>query len=305
MKRFIFKILLLFIIPFAVLLSIQEVALRSVPNDYSYKNKWLTQNAKSVHILTLGSSHGFFGIQPLGFSKLAFNAGHVSQSLEFDAFIFDKFVDSMDSLEVVVLPISYFTLRSKGLQNGQEKWRVKNYTIYYDCPYYKHDPSFAFECYQFAPKATLKALFTDVNHISCDSLGRGTDYTLDLRSDDWQESGPSAMKRHTCKKHDKATLERNIEYINHIITKCEQKGIKVILLTTPTYHTYYDILDKDQLQQTIMICKKIAKEHQNTTYYNWLMNPDFNEHDFFDADHLNEYGAVKLSKLLDREIAKL
>lgn len=275
------------------------MALRSIPNDYKYKNQWLTENAKSIQVLSLGSSHAFFGIQPNAFSRKAFNAAHVSQSLEFDAFIFDKFIDSMDSLEVVILPISYFTLRSKGLQSGSESWRVKNYTIYYECPYYRYKPSLALECYHFAPKATLQAIFTHVDHRSCDSLGRGTDYVLESRSDDWKDAGPVAMKRHTKSENDIEVVNKNIGYINHIISKCAQKGVYVILLTTPTYHTYYDVLNQEQLDQMVKICQELADNNKNTLYLNWLKHPDFDEHDFYDADHLNEYGAEKLTRLLD------
>ena len=301
MKRFIIKILLL-IFPISFYAVIQEYVLRTIPNDYAYKNQWLTENSKNLKILTLGSSHGFFGIQPTEFSKLAFNAGHVSQSLLFDEFIFDKFLPQMDSLEYVILPISYFAIRSKGLQNGDESWRVKNYTIYYDCPYFKYQPKFALECYHFAPKETLKAIFTKVNHRGCDSLGRGTDYTLEARSDDWQTAGSVAMKRHTKVNYSQSDVAKNLSHINHIVEVCMNRGIKVILLTTPTYHTYYEVLNKDQLEQMIRCCNAIANNHENVIYLNWLKHSSFDENDFYDADHLNEFGAVKLTNLLNYEI---
>lgn len=302
MKRFIIKILLL-ALPISFYAVIQEYALRTIPNDYAYKNQWLTENAQSLKILSLGSSHGFFGIQPTEFSQLAFNAGHVSQSLLFDEFIFDKFLPQMESLEYVILPISYFTMRGKGLQYGEEKWRVKNYTIYYNCPYFRCQPQFALESDHFAPKKTLKALFTKVNHRGCDSLGRGIDYSLESRSDDWQTTGPVAMKRHTKVNYSQSDVDKNLSHINHIVEVCKNRGIKVILLTTPTYHTYYDILDEDQLEQMISCCELIASNYENVIYFNWLKHSSFDENDFFDADHLNEFGAIKLTTLLNQEIS--
>lgn len=305
MKRFIIKILLCFLLPITFMLVVQEIALRSIPNDYAYKNQWLTKNAHQLKILTLGSSHGYFGIQPAEFSKLAFNAGHVSQSLLFDKFILEKFAPQMDSLEYVILPVSYFAIRSKGLEHGDERWRVKNYTIYYDCPYFKYQPEYALECYKFAPKTTIKALLGRANHQSCDSLGRGTEYVLKTRSEDWKDAGPSAKKRHTNLNYKQSDVDKNIAYINEIISICEDKGVKVILVTTPTYHTYYDILDEEQYSQMVECCKNIANSHSNTIYLNWLKHPNFDEHDFWDADHLNEYGAIKLTKLLEQEIIDL
>lgn len=305
MKRFILKTILCFLLPVVLLLALQEYALRSVPNDYKYKNQWLTENANSLKIFTLGSSHGFYGIQPKEFSKPAFNAAHVSQSLLFDKFIFDKFLPQMDSLEYVVLPVSYFAIRSAGLEHGEESWRVKNYTIYYNCPYFRYQPSKALECYQFAPKGTIYALLGKTNHRSCDSLGRGAEYTLANRSEDWMNAGPIAMKRHTKTNYQQSDVDRNVGYINSIVETCETRNIKVILLTTPTYHTYYEVLDKEQCDQMITFCTNIANAHSNTIYLNWLKHPEFDEHDFFDADHLNEYGAIKLTYLLDQTISQL
>lgn len=301
MKRFILKTISL-ILPLSILLMVQEHAIRQVPNDYAYKNQWLTENSRNLKILSLGSSHGFFGIQPSDFSELAFNAGHVSQSLLFDEFIFDKFLPQMDSLEYVILPISYFTIRSQGLQYGDESWRVKNYTIYYNCPYFRYQPKFALECYRFEPRATIEALLGKLSYRGCDSLGRGTDYTLEARSNDWQTAGPVAMKRHTKVNYSQSDVDKNLSHINHIVEACMNRGIKVILLTTPTYHTYYEVLNKDQLEQMIRCCNAIANNHENVIYLNWLKHSSFDENDFYDADHLNEFGAVKLTNLLNYEI---
>ena len=122
MKRFA-KTILCFFLPIFLGVLALELGMRSVPNDYTYKNKWLTENISHVRIWTFGSSHGLYGISPKYFSKPAFNSAHVSQPLKYDAFIFDKFIERADSLEWVVLPISYFTLTSK-MEDGEEWWRI-------------------------------------------------------------------------------------------------------------------------------------------------------------------------------------
>lgn len=302
MKRFLTKILFVFVLPLIVLLSLQEFALRSAPNTYAYKNQWLSKHASELKILSLGSSHGYFGIQSAKFSKLAFNAACVSQSLLFDKFILEKFISQMDSLEYVILPVSYFSLRGKGLEHSVERWRVKNYTIYYDCPYFKYQPEFALECYKFEPKATIQALLGNTNHIGCDSLGWGTGYSIESRAENWKETGQSAAKRHTSMNCAEEDIDKNTSYINSMIATCKSKGIKVILVTTPTYHTYYEQLNKEQLEQMVNYCEEIAEKSPDVIYLNWLEHPDFDEHDFYDADHLDEYGAAKLTQLLDHEI---
>ncbi len=125
MKRFIIRTVLLIIVPLLLGIVLCEYYLRKIPNDYSYKNEWLSNNAGSIRVLNMGSSHAFYGIEPSQFSCKAFNAAHVSQSIKYDHFIFSKFVNEMDSLEVLVLPVSYGSFLGFGPENGIEDWRVK------------------------------------------------------------------------------------------------------------------------------------------------------------------------------------
>jgi hypothetical protein len=45
--------------------------------------------------------------------------------------------------------------------------------------------------------------------------------------------------------------------------------------------------------------KKFAAKYDNVTYQNFLLDSSFSAIDFFDADHLNEIGAKKLTSKLD------
>ena len=50
------------------------------------------------------------------------------------------------------------------------------------------------------------------------------------------------------------------------------------------------------------ICDNLDKQYEHVVYLNWLKHSDFTEEDFYDADHLNEYGAEKLTRMLDQYI---
>jgi hypothetical protein len=76
----------------------------------------------------------------------------------------------------------------------------------------------------------------------------------------------------------------------------------VIIFTTPAYKTYVQNLEINQLNNTINTVTKFADTYPNTRYYNLLNDKSFNQEDFFDADHLNETGAKKLSLIIDRII---
>ena len=92
MKKYLINILLYFILPILTIGVVWEYSIRSIPNDYAYKSKWLNNNADSIEVLYLGPSTIMYDIDP-SFSKLkGFNAAHVSQSIKYDHFIFNKYI---------------------------------------------------------------------------------------------------------------------------------------------------------------------------------------------------------------------
>ena len=305
MKRFITKTVFLILLPVIVGVVVCEIFLRRIPNDYAYKNEWLTNSSDSVQILNLGSSHAFFGIEPSCFSHKAFNAAHVSQSIKYDHFIFNLFDEKLYSLKVLVLPISYFSMLSSGPENGIEDWRVKYYSIYYHCKYHKFEPKYNLEIYNgLHLKNVLYSMLGKTSHRTCSDLGYGTTYQLEYRAEDWKESGVIAAKRHTIKNIDTIILEKNKSLIEDMIAVCKKRHIQVIIVTTPTYQSYRDSLDKKQLDISVECCNEFAK-HDNVCYLDLLDDKRFTEDDFFDADHLNEYGAAKLTGILQQTIDSL
>lgn len=302
MKRFLIQVIFIIFLPTMCVLGVCENILRSIPNDYSYKHDWLIKNSNSIKILNFGSSHGYYGIRPEFFSKPAFNLAFVSQSLKYDKFLYEKYATACDSLEYVVLPISYSSFRSN-LDKSKEWWRIKGYCIYMGCDYYGVNPKYNLEITSKEKKSQLKdAFLQQLNYRTCDTLGFCTNYKKEYRAQDWQSTGLTACTRHS--KGKKENIKTNLQYLEWIIQDCQKRNVKVILLTTPTFHTYYDVLNQDQVIEREEICNNLVKKYSNVTFLDWLKYEQFNEDDFFDADHLNEYGAEKLTKMLDEYIAE-
>ena len=302
MSRFIRNVIF-FSLPMLFFVFVAEYSLRQIPNDYSYKNKYLNKNAENVELLVLGSSHGFFGINPVFFAQNSFNAAHVSQSLNYDYFIFNKFKNDLKNLRVLVLPISYFTLFSQ-LEDGIEDWRVKNYSLYYDCEY--HD-SLKYNA-EIVTKKPISILKTVANHlilnggngnITVSELGFGLGYSNQKQSD-LIATGISAAKRHTKEKFD--LLNGNLELINKLITESSKINIKVFLFTPPARSSYIENLNMKQLSIMQTSISEIVKNHSNVEYHSFLRDTRFVKGDFKDADHLNGIGAKKLTKIIDHMI---
>lgn len=297
MKTFIYK-LMIFIIPVFFLALTIDVLIRLIPNDYLLKKDYLDKNSDKIEVLILGSSHSFFDLNPVYFSNNCFNAGYVTQTLDLDLKILKKYDNKWSSLKTVVIPISYFTLFDK-LQEGAESWRVKNYTIYY-----KMYASKSFKNYSEVLSNSLEVILKRIssyyikgeNPRSSSSLGWGNVYNS-KDGINLVESGKYAAKKHTY--NDFHLYPENLLTLDSIIRLCNRRNAHLILFTPPAYETYRDNLNKDQLTLTIQKSLDIAKSNNNCTYINLLADTIFKASDFFDADHLNEIGAKKLSLLIN------
>ena len=291
-------------LPLIVLAVAMEMMLRTIPNDYGYKNDYLTHYSASVEVLFLGSSHSYYDINPAYIHRPSFNASYISQSLDYDNELLKKHGDRIDSLKCIALSISYFTLFTK-IENTSEAWRIKNYTIYCEMNKAKHWTDYT-EMLSNKLSLNLKRLSSYyLDHKSnrtCTNLGWGTDYNSSIKNN-LKESGNSAAERHTVL--DTNCYRENVNILRSIITYAHKRNIKVLFYTLPAYKTYVNKLNQKQLDITIRTVEELEYQYKNVNYFNWIDTPSFQETDFFDADHLNEIGAEKLTKKIDSLINKM
>ena len=296
MRKFIDHVAIFFLIIAIVLLMI-ELFIRYIPNDYSYKNEYLAKNASEIQIMSMGSSHGVYAIDPSYFKRSGFNASHVSQSLEYDYKIWNKFKESLINLDTLILPISYFSLFSN-LEDGSEAWRAKNYSIYYKIGSKRIKDTM--EIFNQSPISLFKIIAKaarGVTNLTVSELGASKVYKS---QSDLISSGLAAAKRHTEK--DFSRLEENLGYIKSIIDDCASRGINVLLVTTPTTAYYWKNLDEKQLQLMKSALTTLVQVNPNVEYLDLLKDGRFEDSDFRDADHLNPKGAEKFTKIIDKAI---
>lgn len=285
-------------LPIFILGVSSEILLRKIPNDYVLKRKFLDNYSDSIKVLFLGSSHAFYGVNPAYFSSKSFNASYPSQTLNYDFEILKKYRNNWKDLECIAIPISYFSL-FVSFDTGIESWRVKNYNIYYGM---NMSNKFVDNTEALSNKLSvnLDRLYSYYvcgnSNISCSSLGWGIDFNSKNKKD-LNKTGKQAAKRHSTK--DNRYLTANINTLKAIIEFAKNRGVRVLLYTPPAYHTYSENLNSTQLSQTISTVKNIGREYNNVVYVNFLTDPSFLAADFFDADHMDEVGAKKLTHKID------
>jgi hypothetical protein len=303
MKKVIIS-LLLYLLPILVFAILLEIALRQIPNDYSYKKNYWDTHSPEIETLILGSSHAYYGMNPVYFSTNTFNAAHISQSLDYDYELLKQYDTKLPHLKTVIIPISYFTLWGK-LSNGEESWRVKNYVLYYGIKN-NNNLKYCFELTGNKLTTNIRRIisYLQKNNIKCSEYGWGTNYNSQ-KARNLEKTGKTASERHTMDIHslqNKEALNDNILILDSIINLCKKHNAKVFFFTPPAYYTYRQHLDETQLTITDETIKTIVDKYPNCTYINLMADSSFVSADYYDADHLSEIGAKKLSILIDEYI---
>jgi hypothetical protein len=299
MLKFI-KLVVLFSLPIIVAMVSFELYLRKIPNDYAYKKKYLDAQSNHIEVLILGSSHTYYGINPYYSKHTVFNAAYVSQTLNFDYAILEKYKNSWKSLKYIIVPVDYFSLYET-LETGIEHWRVKNYNIYYDIAINKNYWN-NFELFNgnfsgniFRLKSHLLNPNLDIN---CNKWGFGTNHNS-KNGKNLIETGKTNANTHTYDLASNGFLSKNIQTLHSIIEFSEINNVKIIFITSPAYYTYRKNLKAQQLYHTINTIKQLSSKNVHTFYYNLLADSTFLASDYYDANHLNEFGAKKLTIKID------
>ena len=311
MKKFILKTIF-FLLPIFVLAVIMEISLRTIPNDYKQKRDYMDSHSNEIEVLILGSSHSLYGINPRYFSQKTYNMAYVSQSLDLDYKILEKYHNRFKNLKTIIVDISYFSLYAT-LETEAESWRAKNYNIYYDIPTSKATNNFEVLTNKLDINYSRMKLYY-IKRIKNDKAFIDSIFTAKMYNG-WiplkpaktfdNLEGIAAAKRHTYDITQKSKVEIHDELTNilgKIVDWSKQKNVKVVFVTTPTYKTYYDRINSTQWDNTHKIIEDICRKNSNCQYINLLKNEEnlFTEKDFSDADHLSEKGAEKMSKLINQ-----
>ena len=297
--------------PIILFFSIGEYLVRQVPNPYKYKEYWMEKHQKEVETLIMGGSQTFYGVKPNLLEGKAFNLANTSQGLEYDYFILNRF--SCPYLKTIIIPISYLTMFQGPLEEGIEWYRAIFYKIYMDYPEHSSFSRYNFEFTNqkiFLGKLEkyYKGLAGLTYNKGYDEWGWGNEYLLSKKKYNiWNDGteAETAVKRHTPKDWNRALkrAEINTKRLRDIANTCKEKQITLILITTPCWHSYVELLDKRQLNKTYELIKQIQKDY-DVVYFDYLKDKRFEANDFFDSNHLSEIGAEKFTIILNNDINK-
>lgn len=293
----------MFLIPVFALLACLEHIVRNVPNEYKYKAEWMEAHADSVETLIFGTSHAFYGIDPMYFNGEAFSLASSAQPLRYDAFLLSKYSNRLKNLKQVILSVSYFTLFDANNEKAEgENWRSVNYKVYFDDPQISDWSKNSY--FVFHPKPLeekFKKYLRGDTVIACSKNGFGypiirehQKHTLD------NASARVWVNHHTAK--DWSGLNNNVGFLKQIAEECRKMHAQFVIVTTPTWHTYYDRLNLKQLNKMHEVISNLQKQYP-IKYIDMLKDSRFVEDDFTDCNHMSCVGARKLSTILNDSLS--
>jgi hypothetical protein len=309
-----YKKLVFILIPVISLIIFFEVKARDLQNGFAVKKNSFEKDINNIDILVLGSSHGFFSVNPEILSRHSFNLAFNSQDLYYDYNLIDKYKGDFKNLKCLILSISYFSLWYD-LNEAPEKWRKYFYQTYYNI-----NPKSHLSLYDITDaKSYSYAFFFGFENVllgminqkmfnfgsNMNSYGWNSDtlnHTLDSTGM-FLEKGKERVD-FTNSLINRDNYEGNIKYIEGLIKYVNDNNINLIFITTPVSYPYSLYADKN-------ICDEFQKKIDNYTnnrniyYLNYFNDNRFFMSDYNDFDHLNGKGAMKFSHILKDKIDSL
>ena len=294
MSTFLKKISLYFL-PIALLAIGLEIYVESIPNSYTYKRQYMEQHASEIQTLVLGSSYAYDGIDT-EYLPHAFNLANSSQCFEDDYRLLAKYLPMMDSLQTVILPLSYSSFQMVSSSN-----RRGYYTIYMDL--YPRWPisKYSFECFnlELMTKKIIKhTLREDV--VRCDSLGQRIGHTLDTRPADWQDTEALVANDRFVGPAAQPYIEENTYWLRRMALECQLSGVELYVVKMPVLQEYRAAMPQEQVEAMNCAITTIANKFDCLhvlDYQAWGT-----EDDFWNATHLNTDGARRLTMEMAAEL---
>lgn len=292
MKRFLRDIGLFSVVALLFFGALEWIA-ESIPNSYTYKRDYMEQNGAQIQTLILGSSNAYDGLNPSVLPN-AFNLANSSQTLEDDYRLLAKYIDSMDSLQTVIVGLGYHSLGATTEDN-----RRTYYTIYMDL--YPRWPLSKYSFEVCNPEMLIKkiikyAVSRDVTR--CDSLGQRVGHTREAAetgAEWWNKDVLSLVENDrlvigNCK----LVIEENIRYLHAIVNLCNAHNVQPVIVQMPVMEEYKRKLPVEQVALYEKVLQSIDSSAICIDASDWPIPED----GWYNATHLTKEASGEFTRQL-------
>lgn len=296
MKRFLRNIAL-FVLPLLIVAVVIEFVGESIPNSYTYKRDFIEHKCPQIRTLILGSSNAYDGLNPSVLPK-TFNLANSSQTLEDDYRLLAKYIDSMDSLQTVIVGLGYHSLGATTEDN-----RRTYYTIYMDL--YPRWPLSKYSFEVCNPEMLIKKIIKyAVSHdvTRCDSLGQRVGHTKEAAESgaEWWNKDVQSLVDNDRMVSGKwsMVIEENTRYLKAIVDLCNTHNIQPVLVQMPVMEEYKRKLPAEQ----IALYEEVLQSLDNSAICVDASDWEILEDGWYNATHLTKEESVEFTNKLYEEI---
>lgn len=296
MKRFLQHIAL-YVLPLLIIAVTLEFVAETIPNSYTYKRDYMEQHGGLIQTLILGSSNAYDGLNP-SILPHAFNLSNSSQTLEDDYRLLAKYIDSVDSLQIVFVGLGYHSLEATTEDN-----RRTYYTIYMDL--YPRWPLSKYSFEVCNPDMLIKkiikyAVSRDVTR--CDSLGQRVGHTREAAESGaewWNKDVQSLVDndKFDILNH-KLEIANNISYLRAIVDLCNVHNVLPVVVQMPVMEEYKRLLPKEQVALMEDVLQSLDDSAICIDASEWPIPED----GWYNATHLTKEESVEFTNKLYVEI---
>lgn len=284
-------------LPILAFLVMMEIVVRSAPNDYSYKWSYLEEHGEAIEYLILGNSQSYYGLDCKVFRPDSFNMGMEGQGLLIDEYILECFIENMPKLKAVVLPMSYLSLTQPAAFGSPG--RMTHYHVFYGYDS-RWNSRYNYECLVFLScSSIIKKLIAGESLQRIDSLGFNAHPAGCFKDDAdetllWSTGGSDSI------------ISANKKAVSHIALLCANYDIELYLVSFPTDISYRSSVYNDASQMAMVktVATALSHDYNHVHWIDFYDSPAFEHSDFFDSSHLNEQGAIKFTKMMNRFLAE-
>lgn len=298
MRRF-EKITLLFVLPLLVLVAAGETLIRLTPNTYTYKYAWMEEHGSEVATLVLGSSHNLAAMCPSDLGDSVFNLAIGAQRPEYDLMLLEQFAPQCPHLRTVITNLDVNNYFSRDYEDTYRYYFATYYTLFMGSKKH-HFPSLyhlMMSHPRYASTLAMKCALYKLrgkSMIECDSLGWSTDSVRPPRG--------LAMTDQQRDPVSESDVMKNRERMERMIDYCNAHGLRLVVVTTPMWHTYRDAIDPELKLQFNAEMQRL-RQHGLKEYRDYSDDLRFQANDFYDSHHLwIVNGSHKFSNILKEDL---
>lgn len=292
MKKFLRNIAL-YALPVLIIAGVMEWVAESIPNSYTYKRDYMEQHGAQIRTLILGSSNAYDGLNPSVLPN-AFNLANSSQTLEDDYRLLAKHIDSMDSLQTVIVGLGYHSIGAT-----KEEHRRTYYTLYMDL--YPRWPLSKYSFEVCNPELLLKkiikyAVSRDVTR--CDSLGQRVGHTkeaADTGAEWWNKDVLSLVENDKLEIGNcRLAIEENTQYLKEIVDLCNAHNVRPVIVLMPVMEEYKRKLPREQVALMEDVLQSMNSTATCFDASEWPVPDD----GWYNATHLTKEASEEFTKKL-------